>query len=315
LHRFAAMTKPGFRPGGWLRRVGPLCALAAWAATLAACTGDLGPDAVHGPAADAAPRAPLGDPLYADFEAAATGVYTQERASLDFGSGAVDYVRGRVAVAAGCATGGQCLRVTYPRGQTGPANGGQFPVDLRPTTEAYLAYDVYFAPVWDWAGTLHAGGKLPGLCGGTCPSGGPDNHPGTSEAKAGEGFSARYMWRADGELVVYLYHQDMPGDFGEDIAVADHLRLPVGRPVRLAQYIRLNTPGVADGVFKVWVDAELVLDRNDLRLMSAPEGSIHRFLFSTFYGGDGDGWGPVLDTHAEFDNFVVSTQGATASAP
>lgn len=49
------------------------------------------------------------------------------------------------------------------------------------------------------------GGKLPGLCGGSKPRGGkPDRN----------GFSARLMWRDNGQAEVYLYHPDQIGKYG-----------------------------------------------------------------------------------------------------
>ena len=52
------------------------------------------------------------------------------------------------------------------------------------------------------------GGKLPGMVGGSHPTGG---HP------ADDGFSARLMWRRDGAAVQYVYYPGQTSTFGEDI--------------------------------------------------------------------------------------------------
>ena len=241
------------------------------------------------------------------FESTPVGPYARAQAERDFAPGRVDYMTGNLSVASDCATGGRCTRVRYDRRQAGPRHGAQFPVDFASVaSEAYLEYDVYFEPGFEWDGEAQSGGKLPGLCGGNCPSGGPSNYPGTNQARNGEGFSARFMWRDGGQLTVYLYYRDMPGDYGQDLYMDDGYVLPVGRTLRIKQYVRVNTGSNANGVLRVWVDGDLKLDRNDLRFLTTNHG-VNRFFFSTFYGGGSPDWGPSQDTFAQFDNIRVST--------
>lgn len=255
-------------------------------------------------------RSALIDGGVVSFGSAPLGPYSTSQAEADFDTENVPYVAGNAEVASNCATGGRCLRVRYPRGQAGGNTGAQFPIAFEnPTQEATLHYDVYFEPGFDWDGDGASGGKLPGLCGGNCPTGGPWNDPGTTQAKNGEGFSARFMWREGGRLVVYLYYRDMPGDFGQDLDMDDGYSLPIGRTVRVTQYIRVNTGNNTNGVLRVWIDGDLKLDRTNLRFMTQSP-SIDEFFFSTFYGGSTSEWSPSRDTFAQFDNIDVTTSSS-----
>jgi hypothetical protein len=195
---------------------------------------------------------------------------------------------------------GRALEVLYPRGGVGPQQtGGQWLAQLPPRDSYELEYRVRFDARFDW----RRGGKLPGLAGGSVPVGGnfdPD------------GFSSRYMWRDNGQLVVYLYWagqasaaRERGRQYGVDLACG--VTLERGRDYRLRQRVTLNTPGQADGVLEVWVDGRPVLKRTDLLFRDAPakRWQIDRFFFSTFHGGNDPTWAPKHDCTVEFDDFVV----------
>jgi hypothetical protein len=195
---------------------------------------------------------------------------------------------------------GRALEVRYPRGGVGPRQtGGQWQAKLAPRDTYELEYRLRFSVDFDW----RKGGKLPGLAGGTMPTGGrfsPD------------GFSSRYMWRAGGRLVVYLYWagqdsraKNYGAQFGTNLDCG--VTFERGRDYRLRQRVSLNTPGQADGVLEVWVDGRPVLKRGDLRFRDTPakRWQIDRFLFSTFHGGKDATWAPAHDCTVEFDDFRV----------
>jgi hypothetical protein len=159
---------------------------------------------------------------------------------------------------------------------------------------------VRFAADFDWV----QGGKLPGLGGGTTPTGGnfdPD------------GFTSRYMWRKGGRLVVYLYWAGQASaanatgrQYGVDLDCG--VTMERGRDYTLRQRVTMNTPGKPDGVLEVWVDGRPVLRRADLLFRDAPGKTwqIDRFFFSTFHGGNDPSWAPSRDCTVLFDEISVA---------
>ncbi len=158
---------------------------------------------------------------------------------------------------------------------------------------ATLTYRVRFREGWAWV----YGGKLPGLAGGNMPTGG--NH-------SDGGFSARFMWREGGQLVVYAYYPGMSNNWGEDIPVG--FTLPVGKWTTIRQEIVMNDQGRSNGVLKVWINGNLLLSRSDMTWRTRSEVNVDRFLYSSFYGGNEPKWAPSTTTYAEFADFEVTTQ-------
>lgn len=87
----------------------------------------------------------------------------------------------------------------------------------------------------------------------------------------------------------YTYHVDGPTDRGdiltwdENVALLEHDRwyCVEGR-------IRLNTPGVNDGVLEGWVDGQPAYSRADFQWRRAAEGflGVDSFWFDVYYGGE-----------------------------
>jgi hypothetical protein len=190
---------------------------------------------------------------------------------------------------------GKALRVRYPSGSVGPREGGaQFMVKLaRAYDELYCSYRVRFAPGFDFV----KGGKLPGLVGGSHPTGGKPRE---------DGFSARMMWRAGGAAVQYVYHPGQRSTYGVDLAYQASRFLP-GAWHRVQHRVVMNRPGRVDGVIQGWFDGRLALDQRDVTLRL--DGSLHvdALYFSTFFGGDDPTWGARRDETVDFDDFVIST--------
>lgn len=198
----------------------------------------------------------------------------------------------------------KALRVYYPAGSVSPSfarkenaplGGSQFYADLGiPAQESLrLSYYLRFSPNFDFV----KGGKLPGLYGGEGGSGGniPDGQ---------NGFSTRFMWRADGDGEVYAY---LPTSrrFGTSIGQGDW-RFQPGVWHHLEQEITLNQPGMADGRVRVWLDGQLVLDQVGLIFRSVDSLKIDGVFFSTFFGGSDASWATPEDVHVDFANFSVS---------
>lgn len=187
----------------------------------------------------------------------------------------------------GSVEGGR-LKVTYDEGVTGTKGGVQWKSNIGAHEEAFASYTVCFPDDWDGV----KGGKLPGLCGGDCPTGGDD---------ADNGFSSRYMWRPEGELVLYLYHLNKPGKFGEDLSVG---RVEPGECLELAQQVRLNDVGRKNGEITVWVNGEQTFSAQNMELRTS-DWTIDTFYFSTFFGGSGPEWAPTKEETLYFDDIAV----------
>jgi len=229
-----------------------------------------------------------------DPEQNAVGNYTSGMLLKDVGSLNWYSLENRAAIAVD-PLHGKVLRVMYPKGSVGPSQGGiQFDKPLPESGTYYLDYYLKFEDGFDFA----KGGKLPGL------TSGGEKFTGGIHPEKGEGWSARYMWRKEGEMIVYLYHMDMPGKWGD--AISMNTNFETGRWYRLTQHITLNTGDQSNGILDIWVDAKKVVQRSDIRYRMAPLGSIDSFYFSTFHGGNTSDWAPQRDSYIDFDDFKVS---------
>lgn len=74
----------------------------------------------------------------------------------------------------------------------------------------------------------------------------------------------------------------------------------------LQQHIKLNTPGVSNGVIEVWFNAKKVLSLSNILFRTVPTLQINGILFSTFFGGHDKTWASPVNAYANFANFVVS---------
>jgi hypothetical protein len=188
------------------------------------------------------------------------------------------------------------LEVMYPQGSIDPATttvpvGGAGFVYTSPAalSSGCLAYDVAFEPGFEFA----KGGKLPGLYGGDAPSGGADTS---------RGFSTRYMWRTGGAGEVYAYVPEKAGEYGESISPGAWTFKP-GRWQRLEQEVIVNHLGAFDGVLRVWVDGELVVNRSDMLYRVTDNVLVAGLMFSTFFGGHDPSWASPRTQSAFFRNF------------
>ncbi|MEX0273755.1 MAG: polysaccharide lyase [Flavobacteriaceae bacterium] len=192
---------------------------------------------------------------------------------------------------------GKVLKVLYPMGAVGPEKGGiQFDKPLPKSQEYYLEYHLKFSESFDFA----LGGKLPGL------TSGGETYTGGNKPIEGDGWSTRYMWVEQGELVVYFYHLGMQHQWGD--ALETHTFLVPGKWYRLTQHITLNDGDQANGSIRVWVDGKKVLEDSTIQYRMAPKGLIDSFYFSTFHGGNTPDWAPEKDAFIYFDTFNVTTQ-------
>jgi hypothetical protein len=254
-----------------------------------------------------------------DFEDDTVGTYTTTNLSMDWnGTTSNDGVdEGRVSIVNDSNTVGEkSLVVMYPKDESN--NGkSQWKMNLGGSyDELYLSYRLRFDDNFDFV----RGGKLPGLCGGSCNSGG-------SQPNGFDGWSARMMWRTSpsggsslppdrANIVQYLYHPDQTANGGvngddlkwDDTTPTDWKIFDSDVWYHLQHRIVMNTPGAHDGIVQTWLDGEMVLDKQDIRFRDTASLKIDTLYFSTFFGGSSEVWEASKDEHAYYDDFVVATE-------
>ncbi len=239
-----------------------------------------------------------------DFDDSPLGTYTTEQLDEDWWEPPWDngVSEGRVEVIDGAeAYAGRSLRIHYPEGSVGPSEGGaQWRLELGASyDELYLAYRLKFGDGFDFV----RGGKIPGLIGGEANTGG-DAPDGT------DGWSARMMWRPDGEVVQYVYHPDQAetwgDDFGWDVGGARYFT--PGSWHSVEHRVVMNTPGDHDGLIEGWFDGELALTAEGLRFRDVGTFAIDALYISTFFGGSDETWAATTDELLVVDDVVISTE-------
>lgn len=189
------------------------------------------------------------------------------------------------------------LEIRLPKGSINPSNksaplggiGFRWQPDMpRDARAACLTYGLWLPADFPF----NLGGKLPGLYGGTGPTGG-------RAADGGNGFSLRLMWRRGGAGEVYAYIPGHPEGRGLSIG-RGAWSFPRGRWVEIAEEVVLNSPGPnngrADGIVRVWIDGVLRLERGGLRMRTTPALGLAGVLAHVFYGGKSRAWAAPRDT-------------------
>jgi nitrous oxidase accessory protein NosD len=262
-----------------------------------------------------------------DFEQySAAQLYTDDDLDTDWSDPVFNdgVTEGRVSIVNGAEAfggAGSAMSVFYPAGSDGTKDtGAQWKYELGGEyEEVFLSYRIKFKSGFDFV----RGGKLPGLAGGSAPTG-------STTADGVNGWTGRMMWRTDftgdsgdpeqltAEGISYAKytHSGFAQDgTQEDKAYwtgADGARtvLHSGVWYKVAQRVKMNTPGAFDGVLQIWIDGELVLDQQDLRFRLVNDLKIDQMYFSTFFGGNED-WATSKDETVYFDDFQISIPSPT----
>ena len=211
---------------------------------------------------------------------------------------------------------GNVLQLKYPKGCVGPtpACAAQIIQPLVKTADTmWSAYDIFFEDGFEF----QLGGKLPGLCGGKC-------YTGNALPQTGDGWSARIMWRNDGNAVQLIYFMGQESVYGDDFkwdlnGTIPQKQFTTGTWHRIVNKVSMNTiasPGNGDknGRVQTWFDGELVLDVDTLRLRDYENVKVDKFYLSTFHGGSSAEWAPTHDCFIRYDNFTISTDSISVSA-
>ena len=205
---------------------------------------------------------------------------------------------------------GQALKLTIPKGK-------QVGLDLRyrfrqrhgnEPDEIYFRYYLRLARDWLLASD---GGKLPGLAGtyGHAGWGGRawDGNKGWS-LRGSYAKSPPQTHAARGRVMLgtYAYHSKAGSEYGEVLPWMGGGLAGLAEPDRwycIEQHLRLNTPGKSDGLFEVWIDGQLALARQNLRLRDREGIHIEEIWMNVFHGGTDPAPAAM---HAFIDNVVVA---------
>ena len=173
--------------------------------------------------------------------------------------------------------------------------------------EVYFRYYLRFDDDWRPADD---GGKLPGLAGTYGRAGW-----GGRRSDGRNGWSLRGMFHrmpAPGNPMAdrigfgtYAYHAEMSGDFGDgwEWMIAGLGLLERNRWYCVEQSLRLNTPGVSDGLFRGWIDGRPAFEKTDARIRDTDSLKIERVWMNVYYGGITPA---PSDMHLYIDNVVIA---------
>lgn len=237
-----------------------------------------------------------------NFQQHAAGNYTASMFSADWGfspgaSAGVNDSRLRIVVDP-TSSSNRALRVTYRAGQIGGSSASVFTYQIPggPHTQLWLQYKVMFDANFSWV----KGGKLPGLAGftGTKPTGCVSN-------SLLNGFSARFMWRENGNGFLYLYNPVKQEECGDYSPLNSFFTK--GRWYTITSHVELGTANQYNGVVTTYIDGAQVSRVTGLMLRNSSSVSIDKFLFETFFGGSTTDWAPATDQYSYFDDITIST--------
>lgn len=168
--------------------------------------------------------------------------------------------------------------------------------------EVYFRYYLRLADDW----TPRQGGKLPGFDG-TYGRAGWGGRP----VDGTDGWSARGLFegRKDDRTPIgfYCYHMDMRGRYGSNwVWNRDDLGFLLNnRWYAIEQYVKLNTPGKADGILRGWVDGQLAFEKTDVRFRAVDTLKIEAVWINVYLGGT---WTAERDHHLYLDEVVIASQ-------
>jgi hypothetical protein len=182
---------------------------------------------------------------------------------------------------------GRGLRVGIPRGSH---YGADFRLDLEEVAGEepevlYFRYMLRLDPDWSpkWSG------KLPGFSGVYGRSG----KGGYRSSATSPGWSARVQFfgthsnDSRARLGYYVYHLGQEQRYGDRMMWNEAGKLRPGEWYCIEGEVDLNTPGLADGALRAWVDGTPAFEAAgiEFRRPDEPDIRIESFWFNVYYGG------------------------------
>lgn len=185
---------------------------------------------------------------------------------------------------------GRALEITLKQGTHYGADWGyDFAAGTGAEPEAaVLSYRLCFAP--DFNAEAVQGGKLPGFGGIYGETGAAGKRVDGSDSWSARGAYWKPDAKGDIPIGFYVYHADMPCDYGDTWYFSRALERGKWHDIKLA--IRLNTPaskaggkGRNDGVLRGWVNGKRVFERRDIRFRDSDRLKIRNAWFHFYHGG------------------------------
>ncbi|CAE6460903.1 unnamed protein product [Rhizoctonia solani] len=206
---------------------------------------------------------------------------------------------------------------SYPKGSINPKGEikGGFGcylerAEFEQARDIIFSYAIKFEEGFDFV----KGGKLPGLYGGATPELAYGCSGGRQDGRD-QCFSLRLMWRPKGEGEIYAYIPNLPSnhealqnvppkthcnpDFGWSIARGSFAFVP-GEWTTIAERVRLNDVGCANGIIQLWANGRLVVDIQGLEIRVDKDVVFRGAHFQTFFGGKAQDWASTKDQCAYF---------------
>ena len=105
----------------------------------------------------------------------------------------------------------------------------------------------------------------------------------------------------------YCYYADQPGTYGDTWLWTKEYKgfLKKNRWHCIEQYVRMNTPGVHNGVIRAWVDGRPAFEKSDIMFRTVDSLKIEQVWMNVYHGGTAVS---PYDQHLYFDNVVVARQ-------
>ncbi len=198
---------------------------------------------------------------------------------------------------------------TFPEGtfSANSEHGYQWKVPLGESyEEIYLTYSIMFKPGFEPV----LGGKIPGLEGGLSKDGLAGSGPPAWE----DGFGGSLMFKPGPTPVFYIYHHDMPGQYGDTRVWNYKFDVSTDRWYDITFRIVMNTAtateiggpdGLNDGIMEGYVNGKLYGTWTNLRLRNLKNIGVDHTRIQAFFGGGDSGWATIRDEWMLIDNVFV----------
>lgn len=237
-----------------------------------------------------------------DFKKEPLGSYTEEQINKNWNNPGKIIGKERCSIVK--KNGKKVLQVKYAKNIVGMVNGGvQWRMNFgRSFDELYLQYKIMFERGFNFV----KGGKLPGLSGGSNPGGGADSS---------KGFSARIMWRENGQIEQYVYHPGREGNWGRDLFFhnlsSKNLELMKFKPgvwhtVKTKIKIKNEFSWKNEGYIVSWLDGKLAIFQAVKLKEWEEKYGIDNLNFCTFFGGNTPEWAPIKEEKVYFKEIIIS---------
>ncbi len=172
--------------------------------------------------------------------------------------------------------------------------------------EIYLTYSIMFKPGFEPV----QGGKIPGLEGGLPING----LAGAGPPEWEDGFGGSLMFKEGPSPVFYIYHHDMPGQYGDtrgwgytfDVSSDYWYDITFRIVMNTATATEIGGPdGLNDGIMEGFVNGKLYGTWTNLRLRNLKDIGVDYARIQGFFGGGDAGWATIRDEWILIDNVFV----------